>query len=137
MEEQGKALIIILQTLARRGAETARRSLGLVAGEHLVGDPKSGALRRVVEQYPRLGERDLADLMRGPLSHDFSEGHFIELESSRYTNEGYSFLWCSWNLEGEPRAGFFYGMFRLGRRHAVEGEALPHGHVPQFWGYRF
>lgn len=137
MEEEAKALIIILQTLAQRGGDTHRRNLGLAPGEHASDEPKSGELRRIVDQYARLGPRELADLLKNPLKQQFPDDHFIELETSRYTDDGYSFLWCSWRLEGEPEGHFLYGMFRLDRRHSVAGEASPKGHVPQFWGYRF
>ncbi|GAA0672586.1 hypothetical protein FHT00_001701 [Sphingomonas insulae] len=137
MEEEARGLVIILQKLAQRGGETNRRNLGMVPGEHAKDEPKSGELRRIVDQYARLGQRELADLQKGSLNKQFPDNHFIELEPSRYTNDGYSFLWCSWRLEGQPEAHFLYGMFRLGGRHSVAGETTPKGHVPQFWGYRF
>jgi hypothetical protein len=137
MEEEAKALIIILQTLARRGGETNRRNLGLIPGEHAKDEPTSSTLRKIVDQYAKLDARDLGSYLASPLTGSFPDSTFIELEPSRYTKLGYSFLWCSWKLGVTTQCGFFYGMFRMGPRHAVEGETPSATQVPQFWGYRF
>lgn len=135
MEEEGKAILAVLQTLARRGLQQ-HRELGLQFGDRLPKDARNNKLVVMAHSYLTLTERELSDMANVAERQQFPKDTFIPLEPSNYTKGGFAFLWCRWDLPGSNACGFYYGHFRMAPRQQVEGE-LTGGNVPQFIGYRY
>lgn len=135
MEEEGKAIIAILRTLALRGHKDYNET-GRQFGVDLPKKNLNSKLQVLIRAQRILYERDIIDMAKNPTRQQFPQNTFIPLEPSNYASDGSAFLWCRWDLDGSGACGFYYGYFCMGQRHQVEGEKAV-GQVLQFTGYRY